>query len=303
MPRAPGGRGGAVLNPHAFDESGFPFGSGDRHLNAVPLPRALGVRWEGLRPGAGGEGPVARMRVPCATALCTPDGALDLRVVAAVLDQSGAPACYAARASTGITATLALQLDFHAAPQPGRDIVVDARCLATDGASALVAGEARHEGGPVIARLSGRYVVGLGPGRASTSDDPPERRAEQAARHADVRAPDAASFEALLGLRAEGDARVLDFQPWQVGSVALPALHGGVVAAGLMSAAAAAVPPEAHALALRQLSLQYLRAAQAETTHFRANGVQAGRRAVHVSAAATQHGGTRHVAALQALFA
>ncbi len=292
-----------MLSPAAFDESGFPFGSGERHLNAVPLPRALGVRWEGLRPGPDGEGPVARMRLPCRPALCTPGGALDLRVVAAVLDQSGAPACYAARASTGITATLSLQLDFHAAPEPGRDIVVDARCLATDGASALVAGEARHDGGPVIARLSGRYVVGLGPGRASSSDDPPERRAEQSARHADARAPEAASFAALLALRPQADALVLDFQPWQVGSVALPALHGGVVAAGLMSAAANAVPAEARELSLRQLSLQYLRAAQAETTHFRAACVQAGRRAVHVSAAATQQGGTRHVAAMQALFA
>lgn len=303
MPRATGCGGGAVLSAPAFDEGGFPFGSAERHLHSVPLPRALGVRWGGLWPAPAGEGPVARLHLPCRPALCTPDGAIDLRVVAAVLDQSGAPACYAARASSGITATLALQLDFDVAPEPGRAITVDARCLATDGASALVTGAARHEGGPVLARLSGRYVVGLGPGRASSSEDPPERRAEQSARHADAQAPAAASFDALLGLRGEADAPVLDFQPWQVGSVALPALHGGVVAAGLMSAAAAAVPADARGLKLTQLSLQYLRAGLAETTHLRAACVQAGRRAVHVSAAATQQGGTRQVATMQALFA
>lgn len=301
MPGTPGGRGGAVLNPVRFDESGFAFGSGERHLQSVPLPRALGVQWAGLWPGPDGEGPVARMQLACRPALCTPDGALDLRVVAAVLDQSGAPACYASRASTGITATLALQLDFAAAPEPGRALVVDARCIASDGASALVTAEARHDGGPVLVRLSGRYVVGLGPGRAASSDDPPERRAEQAARHAGAQAPAAPSFGALLALRGEGDAQVLDFQPWQVGSVALPALHGGVVAAGLMSAAAAAVP--APGLALRQLSLQYLRAGLAETTHFRAACMQAGRRAAHVAASATQQGGSRQVATMQALYA
>lgn len=299
MPGACGGGVGSVLSeslPPARDEAEFPFGSGERHTRSVPFARALGVRWHGLYGDA--AAPTARMCLPYQAAVADDQGAIDRRAIAALLDHAGAPACYGAGVSKGATATLELRIDFIGEPVPGSDLEVHTRCIASDSATALVVGEACHDGGSAIARMTGRYVVGLGPGRANDSSERPEHRAANAARHAAAAAPAVSSFDGLLGGHVEGEAFELGFSPWLVGSVALPALHGGVVAAGLMSAARLQGGPR-----LVSLNLLFLRAALAVDTCFTARCLKRGGRAVYVAADAAQHGGERQVATLQALYA
>jgi len=292
----------------AAGEAAFPLGSGERHTQSVPFTRALQARWLGLHDAAGAGGPVARMGLPCHAAVCDAEGAIDRRALVALLDHAGAPACYGAGTSAGATATLELRVDFAAAPIAGADLVLETRCIAADAYSALVVGEACHPGNErPVARMSGRYAVGLGPGRANDGSETPAARAANAARHADAAAPAAADFGALLGGAFQGQDFVLPFQPWLVGSVALPALHGGVVAAGLMNASARACPGAAAersgGLPLASLTLQFLRAARAEQTLFTGHAFKSGARAAYVAAEATQQAGQRRVATLQALYA
>ncbi len=311
-----------VLAPN---ESGFPLGSGQRHTQSVPLARALGFKWLGLDvPEAPGQGavsaapqaesvpanPAAWLRLPCRPAASTPQGSVDLRAVAALLDHAGAPACYAAAVAQGATATLELRIDFADAPPPGQDVLVQARCVHHSDNSALVQAQAQSQpqlaqGRTLLARMQARYVVGLGPGRANDSRETAADRAERAARHALDLAPPVTCLDELLGLRPSGEqAFTLAFQPWLVGAVALPALHGGVVAAGLISAVQAAAQQVAGTrLPLSAVTLQFLRAAAAEETRFAARVLKAGARAVYVQAEATQQGGRRQVASLQALLA
>ncbi len=306
MPRTPGRCCGAVLSV-AADESGFPLGSGVAHTASVPFARALGARWLGLQAAADGQ-PLAQLLLPCRPALCDAHGAVDRRAIVALLDHAGAPACYGAQVAAGATATLELRIDFVGHARPGADVVVESHCVAADGHSALISGRALHpEGGDALLRMTGRYVVGLGPGRANDSSETATVRAANVQRHAGSQAPAAPDFAALLGGHCAGGGFDLAFQPWLVGSVALPALHGGVVAAGLMVAAEAARPPmpadREGGLRLTSLSVQFLRAAQAVDTRFSGRVEKAGTRAVYLAAEATQHAGARRIACAQALYA
>lgn len=277
----------------APDERGFPFGSGERHTQSVPFTRALGTRWLGLHAAASEGGPLARLALPCRPAVCTPQGAIDIRALAALMDHAGAPASYGAHAAQGATATLELRIDLTLPPRPGADLWVETRCLSTDSQSALVVGEARHpDAQGAVARMTGRYVVGLGPGRANDGSEAPEMRSANAARYDTVQPPAARCFDELLGARQEAEGVVVAFQPWLVGSVALPALHGGVVAAGLISAAAPASAPAAQPPGLRlvSLTLQFLRAGLASEARFEARCVKSGARAAYVEAVASGTG-------------
>lgn len=155
--------------------------------------------------------------------------------------------------------------------------------------------------------MMGRYIVGFGPGRANDGNEAPEVRAANAARHDAVEVPAADHFGGLLGGRRDADGFTIPFQPWLVGSVAMPALHGGVAAAGLISAAGAVLEsmPTGQERALQpvSLTLQFLRAGLAEETRFVARCVKSWARAVYVEAAVTRRTGRRRIATMQALCA
>ncbi len=311
-PRADSGLGAAEVdaapNP---GEAGFPFGSGARHTAGVPFTRALGAVWEGTDPSLAAPGtawPGARMRLPCRAAVCDAEGAVDLRAIIAMLDHAGGSQLYAAGLAEGATATLELRVDMVGRPQPGQDVVTQTRALDRTGRSVLVQGEAAHPGaaGPLV-RMTGRYVSGFGPGRANDGREPLARRVANEALH--QARPAAKSFEELLGvagLPIIDAAFELPFASWRVGSVALPALHGGVLAASLLHAAAAAVPaPDARSTACRPVSMtvQFLRAALAQPTRFAGHCTKAGSSAAYTTAIAHQQAGDRCVATAQVLFA
>jgi acyl-coenzyme A thioesterase PaaI-like protein len=268
------------------------------HARSVPFVRTLGAGW------LGGSAAGIRMRLPWAPAVCAPapGRAIDLRAVVALLDHAGGSAVYAAHPAAA-TATLELRIDVTGAPQPTADVTIAARVAALGAGSALVLGEAwcGEEPTPAgtFARLTARYIVGSGPGQAEASADYMAARDAAVARYASVCAPAANDFGELLGCRPAAAAWRLPFAPWLVGSVTLPALHGGVVAAGLMAAAQEVVPASSR-LSLAGLTVQFLRAAEAVETRFEAHLVKAGARALFIGATARQGG--RDVATLQCLY-
>lgn len=273
----------------------------------TPFMLALGSLVRGFEPQG------IRLQLPFSPAACLPGGAtIDLRAVASLLDHAGGEALYAALTELKATATLELRMDVVGAPAPGRDVFVDARCAAIDAGSALVIGEAwggDRDAAPSartpIARMSGRFVIGLGPGQRPGADHQRARQARAAA-HVPVAPPGVGSFDELLGGSVAGTIFTLPPAPWLVGSIALPALHGGAVAAGLMTAAqvlAADAATDAPGLTLKSLTVQYLRAAHLEETQFTARVLKRGARAVYLTVEATQRAGERQVATLQCLYA
>lgn len=271
----------------------------------APFMRALGSLM------LGGDGQRIRLRLPFSPAACAPGGdTIDLRAVAALLDHAGGAAVFAALPDLKATATLELRMDLVGTPAPGQDICVDAGCEAIDAGSVLVVGDAwcldvAGSARRPVARMTGRFVVGVGPGQRP-GDDAWRAREATAAAHVAVAPPSLRSFEELLGGTVTGHAFALPPAPWLVGSIALPALHGGVVAAGLMTAAQALAVDSSTAapgLALKSLTVQYLRAAHLEDTHFCARVLKRGGRALYLGAEATQRQGHRQTATLQCLYA
>lgn len=304
---------GNVVDVEGGDETGFPYGSGAAHTASVPFARALGAQWLGVDSTAAAPAlpwPGTRMRLPCSPSVCDQIGAIDLRAIVALLDHAGGSQLYAAHLADGATATLELRADIVGRPRPGCDVVLVTRALDRAGRSVLVQGEAAHDDEKLpLVRLTGRYVSGFGPGRATDRRGAAAGRYKDAALQAAGPVPSAASFDDLLGvagLSLAGSAFELPFEPWRVGAVALPALHGGVVAAALLHAAQAAVPAAREGQAgFRPVSLtvQFLRAALAEPTKFEAICAKDGASAAYLTAVAHQQGGARVVATAQLLFA
>lgn len=195
----------------------------------APFMRALGSFM------LGGVGQRIRWRLPFSPAACAPGGdTIDLRAVAALLDHAGGAAVFAALPDLKATATLELRMDLVGTPSPGQDICVDAGCEAIDAGSVLVVGDAwcldvAGSARRPVARMTGRFVVGVGPGQRP-GDDAWRAREATAAAHVAVAPPSLRSFEELLGGMVTGHAFALPPAPWLVGSIALPALHGGAVA-------------------------------------------------------------------------
>lgn len=124
--------------------------------------------------------------------------------------------------------TVDLRLDWHEPIPPGRDMVCQGTVQATNGRSVNVSGNVHAGlGGPIVARASGQFLLGASAGGFSERVSAPmvglgERAWPQ--------------FDAFLGARTGQDSLVLDPGPHRIGSTYLPALHGGVTAAGLLEA-------------------------------------------------------------------
>ena len=138
------------------------FGDPARNRTAAPFMRALGTVW------LGGDATGVTLRLPCVPATCggVHRDAIDLRGVAAVLDHAGGAAVYAALDGARATATLELRLDFLGVPAPGKDLFASAGCAALETGCALIHGQAWCEDAAApVARMSGRFIVGTGPGQ------------------------------------------------------------------------------------------------------------------------------------------
>lgn len=259
--------------------------------------RALDVRW--LRSDA----EAAEFRLPWAPRIAAGPRAdqVDARAAVALLDYTGGMAIYGGVGGLA-TATLELRIDVVRPPPAGVDVRVLARVGEVAHGSGLVHGHAVAEAQDAepFLRMTGRYIVGSGPGLApATTGYLADRQARQALFAGVVAAPHA-SFGDLLGVLPEADGWRLPYQPSLIGSVMLPAFHGGAIAGALMTVLEAAGRQAAPALGLASMTVQYLRPARAVDIRLAARTLQGGRRAAFVEAEAWQ--GDSLVASARALF-
>jgi acyl-coenzyme A thioesterase PaaI-like protein len=259
--------------------------------------RALDVRWR--RSDAEG----AEFLLPWAPRVAAAPMAdeVDPRAAVALLDYTGGMAIYAGVGGLA-TATLELRIDV-VGPAP---VAVGVKVVTWMGevqrGSGLVHGYAAAdapEGQPFL-RMTARYIVGSGPGLAPASSGYMAERETRLAGFADVVAGPEPSFDEVLGVLPEAEAWRMPYKPSLIGSVMLPAFHGGAVAGALMTVLEATGREAAPTLGLASMTIQYLRPARAVDIRLTARLVQGGRRAAFVEAEAWQ--GEMLVASARALF-
>lgn len=264
------------------------------HTRAVPFTASVDARWidTGDRDAA--------IELPFSRGLAGADGGLDARAVMALLDHASGAAVYGAQDDPAPTATLDLRVAFLRAAPPGLGLRVRARAVHLTEAVAFIAADAVAQDGSLVAQSSGSFIVGAHPGGAGGSGADLWR----AVRPFETADPGAfADFDAFLGVLRTGPLVSMPFADRLVGAVSLPALHGGVVASLLATAAHdLAVADGGRAGRLVAISVQYLRAGRAESTTAAAEFEKRGARSAVVAVSARQAHGTREIARAQCTF-
>ncbi len=247
------------------------------------IPACLTV---GLADGGPGGLPGCRMdgRLP---AVCTVDGRLSRGAALILADQALARGVFAVLDEMSAMMTLDLRLDWHGVMPAAAEVAFGTVRAVREGALCFVEGVLTADGREV-ASGSARFLVGAMPG-GRTTDRPTEPLGM---------APSAAGdFDALMALQADGDGWLVSPEPALVGARAVPAYHGGFVAATLDAACARLA--DGHRAV--DFEIRYLRPARADLPmRVAARAVRAGQMATVLEADARQ-GGTL-VATARALF-
>jgi acyl-coenzyme A thioesterase PaaI-like protein len=208
--------------------------------------------------------------------------------------------CLGSAASDGLTrhlVTLDLRLDWFAPAQEQIGIYCHARTVAMQGRTVYVTSDlTQGESGPLVARAFGQFLTGASPG-GFTNKKPGSQIIPE-----DLGWP---CFEAFLDLQKQGPVYVLDPGKHRIGSLFLPALHGGITAAALQQAMLEEVEAWRPGESVSPLSstTQFLNAGAAlEPLLVETSWVRQGRSVAMIAATARQ---TRHndaVAVSQATF-
>lgn len=265
--------------------SGFPQADPRRHAGTIPACVSIGLEQMAIPGGPTGAWldlglPVTRDR----------DGRISRGAALILADQAAAAGVHATLAAPQPMMTLDLRVDWHGAiPVADRlDCIIDEAVREGELCTArgTLMADAAHRVGSVVAR----FLIGAMPGGRVT--DMPTSPAENGPSRA-------ASFEeAMRVVACDGGWRV-EPDPAMVGARAVPAFHGGFVAAVLEHAAGTIAAPHQPV----DLEIRYLRPARADAPLFlTARAVQAGRRASVIEAEARQGEDGTVVAAMRALF-
>ena len=262
----------------------------------MPFTRALGLTWIDIDAGT------VSLRLPYSDGVGDTAGAVDARAIMAVLDHACSAALFGALGGPAPIATLDLRVAFARPVPPGSDILLSAHASHVDHAVAHITATARAaSSGLTVATAAAAFFLGASPGGTRGNPAGARRLNEvPGVFHAEA-VQGYASFDQFLGLDDAATGARMAFAERLVGAVALPALHGGVVASLLATAAARLVAGES-ARRLAAISVQYLRAAKAEMAVASAAFDKRGARANLVSASASQGEGTREVARAQCIF-
>lgn len=193
---------------------GVPEGGVDAHLATIPACAALG-----LKQVARDSGGMALMVDPRLPAVRAPDGGVDPGAALLLADQATANGIFATLDSFVPMMTLGLRVDW-AVPAPAAPLVCAIDDVMREGDLALVRGTL-SAAGSLVGTATARYLLGAMPGGfrvqpSSERTDPPSS---------------ASSFDAYLGAETVADGLRLLRTPAHVGARALPAFHGGVIAA------------------------------------------------------------------------
>lgn len=271
--------------------SAAPAGDDATRWRPARFTRAAGLVWRSA------DARSVTMHLPWVGGLSDGSGAIDARAIMAMLDHAASAAVYRVVAPAIPIATLDLRVAFAGAAPPGCALDFTARTTLAEGGVARVEAAARVAAdGAEVASAAASFFVGASPGgdaeRGDGGGTVPDMAAQGAAQFA--------SFDAFLGMQRVGEGACLPFVPRLIGAEALPALHGGAVAALLATAACGLV--DAATARLAAINVQYLRAGRAEASAAIATWTKRGARANFVSAIATQAQGTREVARAQCVF-
>jgi uncharacterized protein (TIGR00369 family) len=286
----------AIGSPAPAVGAGAPLFDPAAHLRMVPYTSAVGMCWQGVKDG------VVEVRLPFSKAVQDgASGAIDERAIMALLDHASSSAVFAQLRAALPIATLDLRVAFQRPAPPGTDVVVSAVATHVAETVAFVNASARAGDGAALAVSSATFIIGSSPGGERDGGAAGLRKPAREFNLGDTAL--LGSFEQYLGLARHGLHVRMEFADRLVGAVSLPALHGGVVAALLVSAArtaAMAEPGEVKRLAA--ITVQYLRAARAEATSAIGTFVKRGARSAVLSVTARQAHGSREVAHAQCIF-
>lgn len=255
---------------------GFPGGDADGHMQSIPACAAigLGVHMVGGRPIE------TRVDNACAAA-CDAAGRIDPGAALLLADQAMATGVFATLADPIPMLTLDLRIDL-VAPLPAAPLACIIDDVSRDGDLALVRATLAAAG-ERIGTVTSRYLLGAMPGGIVKVD----------ADGAVFPVSAAATFADYLGATDEGDHHRVTPRADHVGARALPAFHGGVIAALLAHAGMAA----ATAFRLVDIEVRYLAPARADRPLFaRVVPQRIGRRAATLDVIAYQEDAARPVA-------
>lgn len=257
------------------------------------LARHLDFTFERLE----ADGAVVRLP-PSRAALDAPgSGRVDDRALIATADHCMGVAVHAALADKGPLATVDLKFEKFRPLEPG-DVFLRVGRASIDSRLAFVAASL-DQGVPErpVGHVSARFIVGAWPGGGAMPFPPPIPH--------EKRDDDVVDFASFAGLPVKA-APSLILAPLErtIGARAVPAFHGGVVAAGLMSSAGALAASErGEAAVMANCSVDYLRAAHAtRPIRYASEIVSSGRTTLRIRTSAYQDVDDRLVTQALVLF-
>ncbi|WP_045318847.1 PaaI family thioesterase [Brevundimonas abyssalis] len=242
-----------------------------------------------------------RVRIIPSVAAVTGSGSkvIDRRTLVAVSDHVMGLAIHLALGQKAPLATIDLNFG-HMRPLEAGDVFIRLNRPTTVSRIAFVSGTVDQGDTSLPAgSVTSRFLIGAWPGGTVSEFPPPADM--------DVYLEGVDSFAAFAGLPAAGAAtNDFDLQPHPrtIGARSVPAFHGGIVAAGLATSAAALAEKERGSAALlRSEAINYLRAAFATTSiQYRSEIISSGRNLMRIRASAHQNGDARPVAQSLVLF-
>lgn len=266
-------------------------------VTSIPFVRAVGVEYV----AAGRER--CHLRVPVEPRFrAVPDAeGLAPGFIAGVLDQLGSCALTGFFGSRHAQATLSMSLSFARDLRAGVALDLIGKAKFETGTTGSVAMTAEGEGGAVLAQGLVAFMIGTYPG--SSGDNSAHDHEAQGDREAFVpETVEAECFDTWMGMQFEDRRTVLPLANRLIGSTGpVVAFHGGAVAAAAIAEAAHSAGTLG-AFHLSHFSLEYLRAAKAETLILRSHIVRRSRRTLVLRTDVYQEDGARHVAATTSRF-
>ncbi len=264
---------------------------------SIPFVRALGVEYVAV----GRE--CCHLRVPVEPRFAAVPGEVGLApgFIAGVLDQLGSCALTGFFGSRHAQATLSMSLSFARDLRAGAALDLIGKAKFETGTTGSVAMTAEGDNGAVLAQGLVAFMIGTYPG--SSGDNAAHDHEGQGDREAFApETVEAECLDAWMGMQFEDRKTVLPLANRLIGSTGpVVAFHGGAVAAAAIADAvqsAAALD----AFHLSHFSLEYLRAAKAETIMLRSHIVRRSRRTLVLRTDVFQEDGARHVAATTSRF-
>lgn len=266
-------------------------------LSTIPFVRVLGMR--ALLAAAPGEAGRLVSALAPQPFLLDAQGAIANGALAAVIDQAGSVAIWGREGLSLPHATVSLSITFM--DQAFEEVIFDSRIASLGHGLGHTLVEARTASGKPLAQAMVNYALGAYPGSSGGGARPKDREGGLA-ENTDIPPLGGASFLEALKVRPSPEMGGLQmpFSLSLVGSRDPVALHGGAIAAGLISAADLHV--EGASLRLSHLTVDYLRSGLSQETNFAPTVISQSRKTLCVRVDALQDGGARRVATATARY-